>query len=335
MIDDDLLVVGAADVAAVLRGQEAVVLAAVAAAYEAHGRDQTVVPHSAFLRLPGGRDRIIALPAYLGGGAGIVGMKWIASFPGNLARGLPRATGLVALNDGETGRPRAVLEGTAISAGRTAASAALAARLLHAGVPDAVGVLGCGAVSFETLRFLRHVWPSLGRVVVYDRSPARAVRFAARCGARFHGLGVDVAAAPHRVLATTELLVIATTAMEPHVTTLDRSRVRTVLHLSLRDLAVEVVLAADNVVDDADHVCRAETSLHLAERRVGHRDFIARTLPAILTGAAPAGGDHDRPTIFSPFGLGILDIAVAALVWERAVARGLGTRLPFVARETV
>lgn len=335
MTDEDLVVLGAADVAAILRDEEGAVLAAVTGAYDAHGRGRTVVPHSAFLGLPGGRDRIIALPAYLGRDDGLVGMKWIASFPGNLERGLPRASGLVVLNCPVTGRPRAVLDGAAISAGRTAASAALAARLLHAGTPLEVGVLGCGLVSFETVRFLRHVWPDLARLVAYDRSLARGERFAARCLARWPGLGVDLVGDPERLLAGPELLVIATTAARPHVATLAGSPVRTVLHLSLRDLAPEIVLAADNVVDDVDHACRAETSLHLAEQRVGHRGFIGRTLPAIVTGAAPAGGDHDRPTIFSPFGLGILDIAVAAHVWDRARARGMGTRLPFVTRDTL
>ncbi len=330
----DLLVLGADQVAALLRDREADVMEAVTRAYAAHARGETVVPHSSFLRLPDGRDRFIALPAYLGGASTNVGLKWIASFPGNLARGLERASGLVVLSCGTTGRPRAVLEASVVSAKRTAASAALAARLLHGSASAVVGLLGCGLINFETLRFLLHVWPALARVVLCDVDPERAARFAVRCRAAFPGVHPETVSDPGMLLSAAPVVSIATTAMRPHVDALDPRVVRTVLHLSLRDLAPRVVLAADNVSDDVDHVCRAGTSLELAADEVGRRDFIARTVPRILIGAEPSGGRHDRVTIFSPFGLGILDLAVGELVCERAAAEDVGTRLPFAARVT-
>lgn len=86
------------------------------------------------------------------------------------------------------------------------------------------------------------------------------------------------------------------------------------------------MLAATNVVDDVGHVCREQTSVHLAEQAVGHRSFIAGTLGDILTGAwdwaRPPG-----PVLFSPFGLGVLDVSVATLVRDEASSRGIGTSL--------
>ncbi len=330
--DDDLVVLPASEVAVLLADQEATILEVVEAAYRAHGRGESIVPHSCFLRLPGGRERIVALPAYLGGDFGVAGMKWIASFPNNVTRGLERASGLVVLNSLVSGRPCAIVEGSVVSSERTAASAALAGRLLHGEEPPGtIGILGSGAINLATLRYLRHVWPSIDHVLVCDLSPSRAVGFIARGRAMLPKARFELVSDWSALVEHATLLSIATTSTAPYLDALGRGSLTTVLHLSLRDVDPALVLAADNVVDDADHVCRAETSLHLAERAAGHRGFIRCALADVLAGSQPPKRAYGSPTIFSPFGLGILDIAIAKLVCDRAQARGWGTRIPFAA----
>ncbi|HEX2254535.1 MAG TPA: 2,3-diaminopropionate biosynthesis protein SbnB [Thermoanaerobaculia bacterium] len=329
-MDDEqrLLILGADDVAALGAGHEQEVLDAVREAYLAHRAGHSSLPHSTFLRFPGDDlNRIIALPAFLGDGFSVAGMKWIASFPGNVAAGTPRASAVLVLNSCRTGRPFAVLESSLVSAWRTAASAALAAAELTAGrAPASAGLVGTGLINREVVHFLRTAVPSLGRFACFDLDRARAERFAAGLAADF---GVEVTAAASVEEAMGHSLVsFATTAVQPHVASLDACPPgATVLHVSLRDLTAEAILAADNVVDDPDHVCRASTSVHLAEQVTGSRDFIRCTLADVLAGAAAARQDDERVTVFSPFGLGVLDLAVGKRILDRAVAEGRGTTI--------
>jgi ornithine cyclodeaminase/alanine dehydrogenase-like protein (mu-crystallin family) len=167
------------DLAAALSGcGEIEVVEMVRAAYIAHARRQTALPHSTFLRFPGRtRERIIALPAFLGDGFEAAGLKWVSSFPDNVSRGLERASAVVILNSMETGRPRVVMEGALVSAMRTAASAALAAHVLHADREPVVGLIGAGRISAEIARFLAAMFPRASEWWVYDLDRARADEF--------------------------------------------------------------------------------------------------------------------------------------------------------------
>lgn len=316
MATPDLVVLRAADVAKILRGREEAILDAVANAYASHRKGRTSLPHSSFLTIAGetGRERIIALPALINDERPIAGLKWIASFPGNVERGLERASAVLIANSLETGRPRAILESSLISSSRTAASAALAARALHRVDETRAGIVGCGVINFEIVRYLKVVMPKLRHLVLCDLSAERAAAFAQRVARAMSGVECRVVPDTRAVFDAASLISFATVAATPHVESCASwSPDVTVLHVSLRDLSVDCVCGADNVVDDVDHVLRASTSLHLAQQKLGHHQFIRCTLADILAGAAPARV-AGRAAVFSPFGLGILDLAVARLV---------------------
>jgi ornithine cyclodeaminase len=327
MRDDDLLILKGHEVLSLLEGREPELLRAVRLAYESHAAGNSSLPHSTFLRFPSDeRNRIIALPAYLGDGFGVAGIKWVSSFPGNLDLGRDRASAVIILNSVRTGQPEAVIEGSVISAKRTAASAALAAQTLQTGGREAnVGIVGCGLINFEIARHVRAACPEVSAFTVFDLDPERARQFAEKCRGQL-GVEAGVAADLGALLRGSRLVSFATTAVRPHLRDLSACAPgSTVLHISLRDLAPEAILSCDNVVDDIDHVCRAQTSVHLAEQAVGHRDFIRCTLADVLLGAAPARRDPESVAVFSPFGLGVLDLAVAKYVRDLAVEHGRGS----------
>ncbi|WP_406727093.1 2,3-diaminopropionate biosynthesis protein SbnB [Streptomyces sp. GD-15H] len=320
----DFSVVTGATVHRVLDGAQRDVCDLVERTYLLHGEAGTVNPPSYFLRFPDRPTaRIIALPASVGGGRPVDGLKWIASFPTNLDRGIPRASAVLILNDPVTGYPYACLESSIISAVRTAASAAVAARALAGDrpAPRRVGYVGTGLIA----RYLHDYLSVLGwepeEFGVYDLSREYAEGFAGHVRAAADGAAVRVHDTAEDLIRSSDVVVLATTAAAPHLT--DPSWFAhhpLVLHVSLRDLGTDVILDSVNVVDDIEHVLKADTSVHLAEQHTGGRDFIDGTLYDVLTGkvAAPA----DRTVVFSPFGLGVLDLAVGDFVHSRARERG-------------
>jgi len=316
-------VVGGRQVLDVLDGREPEVIDLVRDTYLQHAAGDTVNPPSQFLRFPDRPTaRIIALPASIGSDRRVDGIKWIASVPENLGRGIPRASAVVILNDPDTGFPYACLESSLISAARTAASAALAAdALTRDGVrPRSVGFVGAGLISRAVHRYLVRSGWEFDREGVYDVVPAQAGRFAAslRDSCRSE---VTVHESATAVVEAHDLVVFATVAPAPHV--LDPrlfAHHPLVLNLSLRDLGPEVILGSANIVDDVDHCLRAQTSVHLAEQSVGDRGFLTGTLADVLSGGIEP--PRDRAVVFSPFGLGVLDLAVAKAVYDALAARG-------------
>ena len=330
MHDDGILMLKGEEVLSLLTGREFDVIRTVRAAYEAHRKGRSSLPHSTFLRFPDNeRDRIIALPAYLGDDFKVAGVKWVSSFPGNVRLGIDRASAVVLLNSVETGRPLAILEGSIISAKRTAASAALAAQLLvGSNVPDRLGLIGCGLINHEIARFILQVFPQIKALTLYDSEAHRAEQFGDKCRTLSTEVDIEIANRVENVLSKCSLVSFATTAIAPHLYDLSMCPSgATILHISLRDLSPEIILSADNVVDDIDHVCRAQTSIHLAEQITGNRDFVRCTLADVSLGVARARKNDATILVFSPFGLGVLDLAVSKLTCNLALEQGAGMQI--------
>ncbi|MCS0600815.1 2,3-diaminopropionate biosynthesis protein SbnB [Streptomyces sp. LP11] len=307
-----------------LSGSEKQLVELVEATYKLHGAGDSVNPPSYFLRFPDRPSaRIIALPASVGGSVRVDGMKWISSFPENVREGLPRASAVLILNDHDTGYPFACLESSIISATRTAASAALAADWLSRNRPrpTRVGFVGTGLIARYIHTFLARTGWSFEAIGVHDLSAESAEGF---CGyLRESGATEPVAVhdSAEALIRSSDLVVFATVAGRPHVTAPAWfAHNPLVLHVSLRDLAPEVLLASANFVDDVEHCLKADTSPHLVEQLTGDRDFLNGTLNDVMLGrAAPP---TDRPVVFSPFGLGVLDLAVGKYVYDEVARAG-------------
>lgn len=309
-----MTVVDAATVRRRIESDRPACLEVVRRAYATHHAGETVNPPSSFLRFPDReRERIIALPAHLGGPRSTSGIKWISSFPANTERGLPRASAVLVLNDEDTGYPTTVMEASLISATRTAASAVLGAELLVGQRRAArVGFIGTGLIADHVLAFLDETSWQIDEFVLCDTDPGHSQWFSDRVGLRFPDARI-VMGEPEATVRGGDVVVVTTVASVPHIVeTQWFEHNPVVLHLSLRDLGPEVIRMAVNVTDDIDHAVREGTSLQLAAEQQPDLGFIEGTIGELIDGTLVR--DPSRPAIFSPFGLGVLDLAVGRWV---------------------
>jgi ornithine cyclodeaminase len=201
--------------------------------------------------------------------------------------------------------------------------AALAADALRRGRrrPTRVGFFGTGLIARYIHTFLAGTGWSFDEIGLYDLSADSAAGFRGHLEQSGATGRITVHDSGEELIRSSDLVVFATVAGRPHVSDLSWfERNPLVLHVSLRDLAPEILLASTNIVDDVEHCLKADTSPHLAEQLTGNRDFLGGTLYDVMAGRVTVPAD--RPVVFSPFGLGVLDLAVGKYVYDRLVRTG-------------
>lgn len=318
---NETLVLTQSDVRAVVEMDAAV--AAVEAAFDAHGRGATQMPVKVYLDLPELEGDFRAMPAYLDGAAGV---KWVNSHPKNPERhGLPAVLGMYILSDPATARPLAVMDATLLTAIRTGAAGGVAAR--HLARPDArsVGFIGCGVQSRTLLAALRVVMGHDLEIVCADRSETAARAFAAECGGRVGSL---------EEAAGCDVVNTATPVRSPIV----RAHwVRPGAHVNAmgadahgkQELDTDLLRAARVVVDDWEQACGSgEVNVPLHDGGLDRGDIWA-ALGEIVAGAKAGRESDEQVTVFDSTGLAVQDVALARLVHERALAQGVGTPIAF------
>ncbi len=292
-------------------------------AYIQHFQGRTVNPNSSFLHFPDNpQARIISLPAHISGDKPISGIKWIASYPSNIQHDLPRASAVLLLNDAQTGYPLACLEASIISAARTAASAVLAAYHLKKQKRSisSLGIIGTGVIASYVLEFFTQTGWDIGQIYLYDLEAKYSQNFSAQ-KQQSGNCKVKIGNSWQEVIENSDVVVLTTTAATPYISDPDILKHKPILlNLSLRDLGVDIIKNSYNLVDDINHVLQANTSLHLAQKERGNHDFINATLPDVLANKKKIV--TSKPIVFSPFGMGILDLALGQYIYETALQNG-------------
>jgi len=260
---------------------------------------------------------------------GNIGVKVVNVFGSNVEKGLPRIQAVVCLFDAETGTPRAILDGTSLTALRTGAASGLATDLLARPDASTAAILGAGVQGRTQLEAVSVV-RSLREVKVYDPLPEAASAFAAEMGGRL-GIEIKQAADARSAMRGAEIVCAATVSTTPVFQDLD---VASGTHINavgsykphVQEIPAKTVCRAKIVVDHRESAL-AETGdliIPLQQGLIAETDIHAE-LAEIVSGKVPGRSDAQTVTLFKSVGVAIEDLAAASHALARAEAEGLGT----------
>jgi len=295
------------------------------AAFREKGEGRVEMPPKPGIHPGGGDNFIHAMPACIPA-MNSAGMKWVSGFPGNYQRGLPYITGLLILNDPETGLPIAVMDCVWITAVRTAAATAVAARRLARPESAVLGVLGCGVQGTTNTEALNVLFP-LERVMAYDVKPEAASSFAAQISSQFD-LEVVPVDMPQQAVTGCDLVVTAGPILKVPHRTIQAGWLDAGAFASLVDFDS---YWHPDAMKEADKFCTDDVPQLEHYEEVGYfQDIppIYAELGELVTGKKPGRETPEERTMTCNLGLAMDDMAVAPVVYRRAVEKEIGTWLP-------
>jgi ornithine cyclodeaminase/alanine dehydrogenase-like protein (mu-crystallin family) len=294
-------------------------IASVEAAFGQLGRGEAAPPSTLAVHAHDGAFHIKAGMLRLGGRV-YFAAKSNGNFPANPAsRGLPTIQGVVLLSDAEDGRVLAIMDSLELTARRTAAATAVAAKHLMSHDAHIVTICGCGVQAVAQLAALREIM-DVHTVFAYDTNAARAHAFADSSGG-------EAVTELRTATLQSDVVVTCTTSSEFLLYRADIKVGAFVAGVGVdsgtkKELAPEL-LAGAKVVTDSTHQCASIGDLHHAlDAGLMTREDVHAELPAIVAGLARGRTNEDEAIVFDSTGIGIQDVAAAAAVYESALESG-------------
>ncbi len=268
---------------------------------------------------------IHAMPASIPGQKSS-GMKWVGGFPENSKRNLPYITGLLILNDFETGIPIALMDAVWITAKRTGAATGLAAKYLARPESATIGILGCGVQGRSNLEALKILFP-LTKLYAYDTHADRAAHYAQEASTQF-GIEAIAVTDPKQAVINSDMVVTAGPILRKPHATIQRGWLQEGAFASLVDFDSYWHPAA---LHEVDKFCTDDIPQLHHYHDIGYfQDIppIHADLGELVTSRKPGREKREERTIACNLGLALDDMATAPLIYQRALEKKIGTWLP-------
>jgi ornithine cyclodeaminase/alanine dehydrogenase-like protein (mu-crystallin family) len=268
---------------------------------------------------------IHAMPAYIPS-MKAAGMKWVSGYPGNQKKGLPYINGLLILNDPETGLPMAVMDATWITAQRTGAATAIAARHLARKESSSVGILACGVQGRSNLEALACSF-KITKVKAFDSRPEIAQRFAREMTVLVHA-DIEVVKTPREAVVGLDMVVTSGPIIKDPSPIIEADWLAEGAFASPVDFDSywkgEALRQADKLAtDDIKQMEYYRQAGYFKDTPQPYAD-----LGTIVAGKKPGREKADERTICINLGIALDDMATAILIYRKASELGIGTELP-------
>jgi ornithine cyclodeaminase/alanine dehydrogenase-like protein (mu-crystallin family) len=296
-------------------------------------RGEAQMPLRSMLRGDGAAGILGLMPAYRGGAHPVYSLKAVGVFPGNPRVGLDAHQGIVTLFDGETGRPTAILNASAVTAIRTAAVTALATRLLAREDATRLAILGSGVQAHSHVRALLLARP-LRSIVVYSPNGDHARAFLAAASAEHGDVSFELAEGAREALDGADIVVTATSSRTPvlehawlapgtHVNAVGASMV------SAHELDVATLAASELFTDSRESIANeaGEFRLALSEGAIAGAEHVRAVIGELVIGSHPGRSGAAALTVFRSLGVAVEDLAAAELAVANARRAGAGTQV--------
>jgi ornithine cyclodeaminase/alanine dehydrogenase-like protein (mu-crystallin family) len=293
-------------------------------AFREKGEGRTEMPPKPGIHPGGGDNFIHAMPAYIPA-LKSAGIKWVSGFSENFKRGLPYITGLLILNDVETGLPVAVMDCVWVTAMRTGAATALSARFLARPESSTLGILGCGVQGRTNLEALKVLFP-LKKVRAYDIHLKNSQRYAEEMSKRFD-LEVMPVTKPRDAVRGCDMVVTAGPIMKRPHRSIEAGWLSEGAFASLVDFDT---YWHPDAMKESSKFCTDDVDQLLHYKGMGYfQDIppIYADLGELVAGKKAGREGPDEKTMAANLGLAIDDMAVAPGIYKRALEIGIGTRL--------
>ncbi|RBL90700.1 2,3-diaminopropionate biosynthesis protein SbnB [Chitinophaga flava] len=285
-------------------------------------------PIKPYLRYGDPKNRIIAMPAYLGGNQPMAGIKWIASFPDNIYKNKLRANSVTVLNEHDSGIPLCIINTSLISAVRTAAvSGLMIVKYLEANTINrklTVGINGFGPIGKMHLKMVTAILgDNIEKIYLHDIAGVDKEQV----DPEIKHL-VEVAGTWEEAYSDADIFMTCTVSAAPYIDKTPRSG-SLQLNVSLRDYKVDMKDQVDViVVDDWDEVCRQNTDIENMHKVKGLQKNDTLSISDIVCNDALKQHTTPEVVMFNPMGMAIFDIATGYYYFREATARKIGSEMP-------